>query len=57
MKDKPLTEQEKQFTVMPNEIDPRHARVAAHQAAVKALGELRKNKPPVVNMTIDTNRK
>lgn len=58
MTNKLLSEQEKQFTVMPNETDPRHARVVAHQAAIKALDELRKSKPPKeVNLKHDKVRK
>jgi hypothetical protein len=44
MTDKPLTDKEKQFTVLPNEADPKAARVIAYQAVHKALSQVKKYK-------------
>ena len=46
MTDKPLTDREKQFTVLPNEADPKTALVKAHQAVQKALSQVKKTKRP-----------
>lgn len=46
MANKPLTDKEKQFIILPNEADPKNALVKANQAAFKALAEIRKNKRP-----------
>ncbi|MGM8225342.1 hypothetical protein ACSV5M_02080 [Cellvibrio sp. ARAG 10.3] len=46
MTDKPLTNKEKQFAVLPNETDPGNALVKANNAVVKALAEINKHKRP-----------
>ena len=42
MSDKPLTDREKQFTVLPNETDPKNSLAKANQAINKALAEVKK---------------
>jgi hypothetical protein len=44
MSDKPLTDKEKQFTVLPNEADPKSSYTKAKQAISKALAEIKKGK-------------
>ncbi len=44
MSDKPLTDKEKQFTVLPNETDPKMALGKANQAISKALADVRKTR-------------
>ncbi len=44
MSDKPLTDKEKQFTVLPNEADPKSSYTKARQAISKALAEVKKTK-------------
>ncbi|QIL91183.1 hypothetical protein GNX18_16410 [Microbulbifer sp. SH-1] len=46
MNDKPLTDREKQFTVLPEEADPKNALAKANQAVIKALAEIKKTKHP-----------
>lgn len=46
MNDKPLTDKEKQFTVLPNETDPKQALAKASQAVSKALAEMKKTNRP-----------
>ena len=46
MSNKPLTDKEKQFTILPNEADPKTASVKAHQAVSKALSQVKKTKRP-----------
>ena len=43
MTNKPLTDKEKQFSVLPNEADPKNAFLKANVAAAKALAEIKKN--------------
>jgi len=42
MMSKPLTNKEKQFTVLPNEEDPKKSFAKAHQAISKALLEVKR---------------
>jgi len=44
MTNKPLTNKEKQFTVLPEEIDRKMALAKANQAVIKALGEIKRTK-------------
>ncbi|MFS1525620.1 hypothetical protein ACL7TT_16155 [Microbulbifer sp. 2304DJ12-6] len=44
MSNKPLTDKQKQFTVLPNEADPKSAFTKARQAVSKALAEVKKTK-------------
>ena len=46
MTNKPLTEKEKQFTILPNEADPKTSMAKAHQAVQKALSQVKKTKRP-----------
>ena len=46
MTDRPLTDKEKQFTILPNEVDPKIAQVKAHQAVSKVLSQVKKTKRP-----------
>lgn len=46
MTSKPLTNGEKQFTVLENEADPKNSLAKANQAATKALAEIKKTKRP-----------
>ena len=46
MTNKPLTDREKQFTVLPEETDPKMALAKANQAVTKALGEIKRTKRP-----------
>ncbi|BFM11057.1 hypothetical protein R50072_12100 [Simiduia litorea] len=43
MSNKPLTDQEKQFTVLPTEADPISAANKAQQAVLKAMSHIKKN--------------
>jgi hypothetical protein len=42
MSNRPLTDKEKQFTVLPNEKDPKKSLGVANQAIIKALAEIHK---------------
>jgi hypothetical protein len=44
MSNKPLTDKEKQFTVLPNEADPKLAALKARDAVNKALNDVKKGK-------------
>ncbi len=44
MKNKVLTDKEKQFTVMPNEADPKYSLAKANQAVLKALSDVKKSR-------------
>ncbi len=44
MNDKPLTDREKQFTVLPNETDPKKSLAKASQAINKALTDVKKSR-------------
>ena len=46
MTNKPLTDKEKQFAVLPSETDPKNAFLKASVAAAKALAEIKKNTKP-----------
>jgi len=43
MMNKPLTDKEKQFTVLPNEENPKNSFAKAKQAVSKALSEMKEN--------------
>jgi len=43
---KPLTDREKQFTVLPNEADPNMSNVVAAQAVNKVLAEIKRTRKP-----------
>ena len=47
MSDKRLTDQEKQFTVLANETDPKNSLVKASQAINKALVDVKKGRKRV----------
>lgn len=38
---KPLTDKEKQYTILPNEVDPKKSFAKAHQAISRALSEIK----------------
>jgi hypothetical protein len=42
MSNKPLTDKEKQFTVLPLETDPKSAAIKAQQAILKAMSDIKK---------------
>ena len=44
MSNKPLTNREKQFTVLPNETDPKTSFAVASQAVNKALAEIQRTR-------------
>ena len=41
MMNKPLTDKEKQFTILPNEVDPKKSFAKAHQAISRALSDIK----------------
>ncbi|MET1255267.1 hypothetical protein [Aliikangiella maris] len=44
MNNRPLTDKEKQFTVLPNETPPERALGVANQAASRALADIKKTR-------------
>ncbi len=44
MSEKPITNKEKQFVILPNEADPKNSLLKANQAIHKALADIKKTR-------------